>query len=189
MIRLLLPLATLGACGTSVGNPTGLGATPAPGDALDFTEASALVDRVMWRDCDGVEELSSGLAVDLLAGDEVPQPASDYCELTLNFASEVRLEGVGDHGGRFRFHLDVRQVVLSFDGPVDRDAHDRLVELASPGWVSEDALGIGDGSDTVVEPGDPEHDVLVGLVRNTSGLFGDLDADGVVDEDERAAGP
>lgn len=179
----------LGGCGTSVGNPTGMRAAVAPADDLTFEAGLARVRSVTWYDCAGGEESVSELDVDVLAGGVLPQPEADFCEVTVAFSSQVQLEGSGDSGGRFVFHLDVGQVSLVFDAPVAAAAHDRVFELASPGWVNEALLGIDDGSDVIVERDSAAHDALVAQIRTGSGLYGDLDDDGAVSDEERAAGP
>ena len=95
----------------------------------------------------------------------------------------------GTSGGTLDLTLELVAIDLEATAAVDLSADHWVLELATPGWLTAEALGVSDGTDVVIGPHEPQGEAAADLVRDTSALFRDDDRDGVISDAERTAGP
>lgn len=190
---LLVPLASLAGCeidftqaGTAVGNPTDMASHVAQAQGLDYTGASARVSTLSAGTCAGQTTVYTlAETVDLLGATSIPVPAGAWCSFTLTFESPVTLTGTSPSSGPFSLSLAVRAVTVKSATPVVTDDGPLVLELGTPGWLTEadlDPTGPGGAVDN------PTLIKLEGTIASASTLFHDHDEDGVVDPEERDEG-
>lgn len=174
--------------GTFVGNPGASLVALATAKSLAFTDLELADGLIVPVDCAG----SSGDSVPFSGIDlETPLvlPAGEWCELGVVFGGDTRVLADGTSGGTLDMSLELVAFDLESVASVDLSADHWVLELATPGWLSAEALGVTDGTDAVIGPHDPQGEAAADLVRDTSSLFRDDDRDGVISDEERGAGP
>lgn len=187
-LALLLACTNVGQ-GTIIGNPGEMRVSIAPGMDTTTNRASMAVDSVTWTDCGGFSELVRvDGTVDLLDPVIVHVPAGEWCSVQLTAATNVDVQGTGDAGGTYALDLELPDVALSTPTGLLVQGNAYVFELGAPGWLDADVLGVTDGADVVVAPGDALHDDLLAVAQRNSALFDDADADGQVGDTERASG-
>lgn len=194
----MIPLLLVLACtdpdpGTVVGNPGNASARLAPtDDGVGIDVARAFVDGVELVGCDGTDdEVEIDEQIDLLVGELAQLPGGSWCSVYLSVEGGVWVEGRGPTDQPFELDLPVDEVTLEPLGEaLDIDGQALVVELAEPGWLGEsqlDQLDDDDGVLVLAEDSSLAGD-LVTRVELGSAIFEDLDADGDVGSDDRAAG-
>ncbi len=175
---------------TIVGNPGKMTAKTAAGHGTEQTTGSLTVQTLALTPCDAADavivELDTTLA--LVEGTELDVPAGDYCGLELDVVPPLVLEGVGTEGGSFSLALDLATILLRSDGGFTVDEDLFVLELAFPGWLDAAEILDGAAGHQHIDADHPLHDRLAGAVSDSSGLYGDDDGDGDLDDDERARG-
>lgn len=181
--------------GIAVGNPgnAGFALTVAEGEGFVFEAASAAVDGVTARDCDGRSRSErADRQVDLLGDDPVAAPAGTWCSAIVAFTGQLQMDGTWANSlgaGTFELQLAADDLALAWPGGLELADGDRYVlELASPGWLDAELLALADGEHFVAAAGDGTYEQLLGSVHAESALFED-DGDGQVGPQERSAGP
>ncbi len=201
----LLALALLVGCappeeeqnqGIAVGNPGVVSMSMAEAAGFTFTLVQAPIDALGWASCgagDALDELATTL--DLVDEPEpLPFPAGTWCGVVVRFAGPLELKATWEEGGAtatLTAAVDLPDVLLgAIDGDLIVDEGTAwALELASPDWLDAGALGLADGVDLVIEVADPGHALLVAAFTDETALFHDADASGLVETEERDAGP
>lgn len=184
--------------GIAIGNPGVVSLGIAASDEMQLTLAELPVAALEHHACSdshetGIQDVNLDLtdgpvAVELLAG--------SWCGLRVELAEPLLIEAtwapVSGETATVAIELAVAQVDLeplvdeSFT--VDEDTALAL-ELAAPGWLEATLLGLQDGDALEVGTGDALHLDLFQAVTEDSAAFDDLDGSGLVDAEERDAGP
>lgn len=188
---LFLPLALAGCVienqpqGTAVGNPTELSTNTATSKDLTWTSATAPLEALVLRPCDGGELAYStqNVVIDLLGQSRLAFPEGVWCGLSASFEGPLHFTGVLDEGQAVELTLEVPSVdVLAPDG-LDSALGPFVFELAAPDWVrASDFKDQGQGRD------EQRTAELVAEIATGSAVFRDFNADGAVDHNERAYG-
>jgi hypothetical protein len=187
-LALLLACTNIGQ-GTIIGNPGEMRVSIAPGLDTTTSRATMAVDSVTWTDCGGFSELVRvDGTVDLLDPVIVHVPAGEWCSVQLTAATNLDVQGAGDAGGTYALDLELPDVALGTPTGLLVQGNAYVFELGTPGWLDADVLGVSDGTDVVVAPGDTLHDDLLTVAQLDSALFDDADADGQVGDAERTSG-
>ncbi len=183
--------------GIAVGNPGVIAMSIAASDDVEVEAAGLRPTLVRYGTC-GVGNdatVGGGDPVDLADGPaDYAFPEGTWCGVGLETVS-LEIDGRWDPGtgeqATFTLTLDLPSVVLGFVDEVLAvdDETELAFELASPGWLDAAGLGLSDGDDLVVAAGDELHDTLVASLQDESAAFDDLDGSGVVEQEERDAGP
>ncbi len=174
--------------GTYVGNPELVATrTAAPLD-LTMTSAQWEVSHFAVTGCDGVATGRVDIAgtLDLLDGGAVELPPGSWCSVDLPPQGSLDIAADGAAGGTLAAELDVTP--LGFSGLSLEGADSFVLEAASPGWLDGAALGVIDGAEIELVPADAEALALADAVVLESTFWEDPDADGILTDDERAAG-
>ncbi len=206
MTRGWLLLPCLVACsgppdsGTSIGNPNLTYLRAAPGTGVDIAEANALVDEVVLMPCDTTVEpwvveidqeidLLSGAGVELLGIDDFEELGGDqqFCSVSIGTPDGIEVEGTGTEGGTFEIFVDSPELMLNGRSGLTLSGS-LLAEVAAPGWIDAEELGIEAGADVVIDDTTSDHASLLQAIEIDSRLFLD-DGDGVLSASERAASP
>ncbi|MCB9780989.1 MAG: hypothetical protein H6742_20640 [Alphaproteobacteria bacterium] len=197
-MTLLLPLmlACLGPDqGTVVGNPGDAAARVAPVSAeLTLGEAEAYVSLIEVYSCEGqVTEIDLApftegdeIEVDLLR-DVIELPGGSWCALGLEL-DKLEFEGSGPDGSSFRVDLDPGWIEVEALGGFEVDGQSFVLEMAQPGWLSAELLGLEAGGAVTIDADAALHDALADTVALRSALFEDDDGDGELADDERSVG-
>jgi len=182
--------------GIAVGNPGLLSVSMAITSDVEVIAATLAISSVEFAGCDEAAYAStSGGAADLAL-----EPATydfaegSWCGVRLNASGLLHLEadwapeiGVGS---RITLDLELDDVRVGTLDAIDAsEASEFAFELGVPDWLDPDLLGLVDGEDLTVEPGDDLHDGLVDALRSEAALFDDTDGSGAVEQEERDAGP
>lgn len=174
--------------GTAVGNPTDLTVALAEGKGLTWQSASVPVATLGLVGCDGsAETMTVGRDLDLL-GDTLVVPPGEWCELDLAFDGELHAVGLTEDQSTIELRLPVGEVVLGSTTAIDPEGGAFYLELADRGWVKPQPLGATDGAAVTVGPDGTDAEKLVREIEKGSRLYVDRNADGRLDEDERAVG-
>lgn len=181
--------------GIAVGNPPGAMRTVlAPGDELTLDDAEVYVHGLLLEGCDlGAEVVRVEDWVDLQGITEIGVPQGSWCAVTLGLGEPVSLSGTGENGGTFAFEANVGRVTVLGRIDVEEDSRPRdlVLELAQPGWISQDILGLQPA--THLDLGDNCLDDALCLrmwhaLADGSAVYDDDDGEGDVDPEERDRG-
>lgn len=177
--------------GTGVGNPGTTRLTMERTPALMLDEVSAPLGAWEVDRCDGtVDTVDVGRQADLLAPEPDEVPGGEWCGLRAVFDGPLHLVGRAENGepgkATVDLTLDLGEAGVTIE-TLKVDGGSWILELHPPSKEAMD--GLEDGTHLVVEPQDADHDALASAVASTAGLFEDLDEDGVLDAEERDAGP
>lgn len=131
-----------------------------------LTPGSGHARSATWTAMDGTSiTLNFKSGIDLADIDALVAPAGEWTDLTLNFDSELFLDGEIE-GVPYGLSLDVGAWSIPLESPVSSDGTAEVViDLALPELLV-DAVLSHDG--LVVEPGDELHDLLVGAVQDAA---------------------
>jgi hypothetical protein len=174
--------------GTLVGNPGETSLTIAPADGVSYSRVDAPLSTLKSTGCDDSKELTTVSAtIDILSDETITLPSGQWCELRLEFSGPLEITGTAGTG-TFTLQLDVGKLNLSTTTPFSTDTLVTILELGEPDWLDPVKLDLADGQDVSVAPGGPVHNQLVAALKAGTALYEDLNADGDLDEDERAAG-
>lgn len=145
-------LGQLGTAGRAFGNK----AHPGSGHARSAT----------WTAMDGTSiTLSFQRGLDLSEIDALVAPAGEWTDLTLNFDTELFLDGDID-GVPYGLSLDMGSWSIPLETPVSSDGTaEVIIDLELPELLAEAVLS-NDG--LVVEPGDELHDLLVSAMQDAA---------------------
>ena len=184
--------------GIAVGNPglASLSLAVSDGATLDSAAGRIASARFAGADCGG-DDRASTLAQDVDLADGPASfdfPAGRWCGLILDLSGPLVLAGTWSEGaasGPLSATLDLGAVPL---GAVDdalevAEESELAFELGAPGWLDGSLADLADGEALEIDADSPEHDPLVAALRGDSGLFDDVDGDGVVARAERDLGP
>lgn len=178
----------LGACtegtvhsGTAVGNPPDTLFRTNPG--VPVSKATLKGATLIEAPCDLALPVSAYPLgdVDLLSSPAVNLTGDAPCGLAIQ-ADSLQLIG----GETVDIELEGVEIALGrSDGWVRADFERQVhfvLELGSPGWLADLAL-----DHLLVGPAEPDASVLLGALEATSGMYADIDHDGIISPDERAA--
>jgi len=194
-ISLLLFLAgctTDGDSGTSVGNPGKVSMNLGASAGYELRRAHVEVELIALEDCSGEEvEVVVEDIVDLLDSQSIELPLGTWCRMQLVTLEPLEIEGVfeiaEDRSNDFAVEIELGEELWLNSTGFAVDDNDFVLELGTPGWLAEAGFEPDDGE--VIEPEDEDSLWLFDVLENTSSLYEDMDADGEIDEDERATDP
>ena len=167
--------------GVAVGNPGEMTARVAAGGDLTLTDAWLGVAAIELQGCDGeVETVAQDIVFDLMGDPRVRLPAGTWCGL---WVEEARLE-LAAEGASATVTIDLPlDVELESDSGFTLADGATLLQLGPAGWLSADALDLGDGANTIDDE-DERADELVEALEAASLLVDDANADGARGADE-----
>ncbi len=175
--------------GIAVGNPGLLSVSLAVTADVDVTRADLDVTTLEFGGCGGYGAEVGGAADLALEPAAFAIDAGRWCGVRLNLGAPLVVEASWGTSA-IALTLDADEITVGAAASFDVDEETELAfEIGMPEWLDPVALGMTDGEDLVVGPGDDLHDELVAALHGDSALFDDLDGSGDVGGDERDAGP
>lgn len=194
MILLLLPLLT--ACSsegdwrpgaTGVGNPGNIAQTHARGGDVEFERAEVYTDAYTLEACDGERlRVPVRALVDLTEASWVEIPGGEWCGLEVSWTPPAMFEGQAQQGegGTFYLELNAKGPTFTLDPAFVLDEHALLVQVGSHEWVKKEDLDLERQAHVEVVPGHPLHDSLMNALDFGSGLYVDVNANGILERGE-----
>jgi hypothetical protein len=172
--------------GVAVGNP-GQGMTVQTEPSAEVLRVNGSVDVSELRivTCDGdAYAILRGVTISAVGRTELPLPADPLCSVEIDFAGPLRLDGELHDGRTFDLELQLDNLIVENDTPFMNRVP--LLLVLGPGpWLTAEALGFDEASEAEIDPGDPLHDDLAGLVQTRSFLCEDRDDDGMREPGDR----
>ncbi len=182
--------------GIAVGNPGLVSTSLALTTDVELDAVLVDIDHLRMARCGGGEHTESGGEADLVEAPlDIIVPSMPLCGLRAQLADVLHIEATwtSEGGDSATVVLDLDVGVLDLvpvdDIALSTDDADFGLELAAPHWLDPTLLGLVDGVELVVGPGDALHDDLVAAVAEDSAMFDDPDGSGAIDEVEREDGP
>ncbi|MEZ4239619.1 MAG: hypothetical protein R3F59_26390 [Myxococcota bacterium] len=178
--------------GTSVGNPGKTTLSLARIDGMDLTAASATGLAVSTVGCaGGLAEQRPDDGRSLLDGDPLPLDPGTWCAVVVTLGTVSAAGHTPGTGETTPVAVELAPelpVTLWASAPVVVDETDTVLELGAPGWLDVTGREPVEGGILVGPEGELAQAATLELVRGTA-WFEDIDGDGVLSDDERAAGP
>ncbi len=161
----------------------------APAKGVQTTDATTLLDELIYTDCDGVETRSAGGSnVDLRSGTLISLEPGDWCGLQINLQGPVVAAGVTHGGVQWDMNLEVLFITVG-NGVPFKILKDRyyVFEFAEPEWFRANDLQPQDTAVTLVtiDSSHPSYSDLSGRIALNSALFEDPNGDAGIDAGER----
>ena len=159
----------------------------APGDGIEARSLNISGGHLLLEGCAPGTGASLFLSEGTnLAGLDTSLLGGNWCGLSLSLSEPAELQSI-THGGQWlQAPVGGAHIVLGSATGVSVDGQAFILELGSPGWI-EVGLLTDASTDQTLETGSAELDQVLRALSQGSTLFEDLDGNGVLGTDERAA--